>query len=144
MARYSTIKLSDREFEAMYSTRAMMNVAEMCGGDLNLLPEFMKADGNKIEVMNRLCLVMAELINGAIAARNADILFGLANGEKKPFITADMLIDVITPGEVVEAQQNVYEVIGICSEFNLPEGIKIEETDADLAEIKAEQIKEKN
>ena len=144
MARYSTIKLSDREFEAMYSTRAMMNVAEMCGGDLNLLPEFMKADGNKIEVMNRLCLVMAELINGAIAARNADILFGLANGEKKPLINADMLIDVITPGEVVEAQQNVYEVIGICSEFNLPEGIKIEETDADLAEIKAEQLKEKN
>ena len=144
MARYSTIKLSDREFEAMYSTRAMMNVAEMCGGDLKLLPEYMKADGNNVVAMIRLCKIIAELINGAIAARNSDILFGLANGEKKPFITADMLIDIITPGEVVTAQGNVYEIIGLCSEFELPEGIKLEEKDVDLEEIKAEQLKEKN
>ena len=144
MARYSTIKLSDREFEAMYSTRAMMKIAEMCGGDLQLLPEFLKADGNNVEVMHRLCRIITELINGAAAARNAEIDFGLEQGEKRKFITADMLMDIITPGEVVTAQNSVYGIIGLCSEFELPEGIKMEETDADLQEMKAEQLKEKN
>ncbi len=143
MGRYRTIKVGGKEYEALYTTRAMINIAEMCGGDLALLPEFMQK-GSTIEQVITISKLLAELINGAIVARNADIALGLADGEKKKLYSSDYFIDILNPFELSKAANDVMACMAVGTEFEKPKGITFEEVDEDLKEIELEQLKEKN
>ncbi len=147
MSRYNTIELHGQEYELLYSTKAMMNVAELCGGDLNQLSDWLRSDGSFSVVAGNIGALFCQLVNGAIIARNADITLGLSSGElqklKNPDAFKELFTDALTMGEVLDIQQAIFKTMEIGSRFNVPEGLKLEKRgrDIDLEEMEMEKGK---
>lgn len=140
-------KINGRSVELYYSTRAMVKISERCGGDISKLGEYLNADdaaiynadgektANTAKQLERLALVFGDLANGAVIKRNADIALGLETGEKVMLFPDGYFVDVIAPAEIGEISTKIFEVMAVGSEFELPDGVKVEEMDADLKEI---------
>ncbi|MCD7730461.1 MAG: hypothetical protein LUI05_03070 [Oscillospiraceae bacterium] len=137
MSRYREIKIGGKVFEGLFTTRAMINIAELVGGDISKIGDWLNADTtDTAKTLKKTAQLAAEIINGATAARNADIGLGLATGEKKPLINADYLIDIFEPGELTTITYDVMACMRAGNEYEIPEGITLEEKDRDLEEIR--------
>ena len=138
MSRSSFITLNERKFEMYYSTWAMRQLTDLIGGDLMKIGEWL-SEGDQCNIIEKYSKVIAILINGGIAKSNADIDFGFAEGEKKPFIKAEYIMMVISAGELLEYQADIFGALNGGNDFEIPENIKMSETDIDLVEIENEK-----
>lgn len=134
------IAVGGRDVELFFSTRAMINISDRCGGDISDLGGWL-TEGGTTDKMSKIGIVISDLANGAIIKHNADIALGLEDGQKRPLYPDNYFIDVLNPGEFMEYKEKIFEALGMGYTFEIPDGITIEEKDADLAEIEAEKQK---
>lgn len=138
MSRSRFITLNGHKFEMYYSTWAMRQLTELVGGDLMNIGEWL-SEGAQCDIIEKYSQVITILINGGIAKSNADIEFGFAEGQKKPFIKTQYIMMVISAGELLEYQADIFGALNGGNDFEIPENVKISETDIDLAEIENEK-----
>lgn len=80
MKKY-TVEIGGTEFEICYNTKAMTELEKICD-NLSNIGEWLNDSGTDSEKFKKLCNVITILINGAVFRHNAEIVLGLANGEK--------------------------------------------------------------
>lgn len=136
------ITLAGREIELLYNVKATIDIAERCGGDLENISDIMK-NNNLSKNMELICGILCDLANGAITAHNANITLGLEEGEKKSEYPAEYFLAFVTADNFNSVSAAALETMGLGSEFTVPDNVKTEEKDIDLAEIEAEKNESK-
>jgi hypothetical protein len=63
----------------------------------------------------------------------------MRDGEKKEKFTDEVLESVLDLSQIKEYITEVLECMGLASQFEVPDGIKLESPDLDLEELEAEQ-----
>lgn len=138
MSRVNIIEVGGRKVELFLSTWATAKLKEMIGGDISKLSEWL-SDGDFSDVLVRFSKVLALLANAAIMKRNADIAAGLEQGEKQQMFPEDYFIYTMNAADIMEYRDEIYATIGMGLNFEVPEGVEIEEKDPDLAELEKEK-----
>lgn len=141
MSRTRTINISGKEFELFFSVSAMVKIGERCGGDFDRLGDWLSEAGTTAETVKRFGGVLTDLINGAIIKRNADKALGLADGEREPHIPEEVICAILSPAELIDYKQEIFAALNNGADFEVPEGVTIEEKDADLKEMEEERRK---
>ena len=136
------ITLNGREIELLFSVKATIAISERCDGDIANISEIMEKNttNQNLELM---CGILCDLANGAVTAHNANITLGLEEGEKRPEFPVEYFIAVVTADDFSKVTEAALETMGIGSEFTVPDNVKTEEKDIDLAEIEAEKNESK-
>lgn len=136
------ITLNGKEIELYFNVKASMEIAERCGGDIGNLSDILK-EKNETQSLEFICNILCDLANGAVAKRNCDIAMGLADGEKQQFYPVEFFTVNVSITELSDVMNAVFETMGLGSEFTVPDNVKTEEKDIDLAEIEAEKNESK-
>lgn len=134
--------LGGREIELLFSVKATIAISERCDGDIANLSEIM-AKNTMNQNLELICGILCDLANGAIIAHNANITLGLEEGEKRPEYPVEYFIAVVTASDFNRVTEAALETMGMGSEFTVPDNVKTEEKDIDLAEIEAEKNESK-
>lgn len=136
------ITLNGREIELYFNVKATIDISERCGGDIANLSDIMKTNttGKNLEFI---CGILCDLANGAVAVHNANIAFGLEEGKPKPKFTEDYFLAFATAKDLDRFTEAIFDTMGMGSEFTVPDNVKTEEKDIDLAEIEAEKNESK-
>lgn len=129
------IKISGKEFELYYSTKTMLDVEKRCG-DLVNLGEWLR-DGTSGEIMKKTSGLVTDLINGAVFKHNADIALGLIEGEKRNFVTDDIIEAALRPADIGVYQEMIFSTMNEGVAFEKPEGIP--DADPDLMDVESEK-----
>lgn len=136
------MKLGNREIKLFYSNLAARDLEELCGGIKNI-STFISGEPDKpasiTEQLANVAKIIRILANAEITRHNAEISLGVIDGEKLEKYddeTFEMLLDA---SKAAEYLYEVLEVMGLASKFEIPEGVKLGETDVDLEEIEAEK-----
>lgn len=155
MSRSKIIEVDGKEYELFFSTRTLIKISERVGGDINKLGEWIggadskkgKGDrsegGNTAEMLSRFSYILADLANGAVIKNNADIALGLEQGEKKPLYPDDYFIDILNVSDILTYRQEIFAALNMGTDYEIPEGVEIQEKDADLAEMEQEKKAER-
>lgn len=138
MSRSKIININGREYELYFSTWAMRKMSEAIGGDISYVGEWLNT-GDVCESLERYGQIIAILINGGIAKHNADVDFGLCEGDKKPFISAEYINCVLNAGDLLMYKDEIFAAMNMGTEFTVPDGVEIAEKDYDLMEIEREK-----
>ena len=136
------ITLNGREIELLFNVKATIDISERCGGDIANLSDSLKAN-TLSKNMELICSILCDLANGAVTAHNANITLGLEDGEKKPAYPVDYFLAEVTSDNFNYITEAVLATMGLGSEFTVPDSVKTEEKDIDLAEIEAEKNESK-
>lgn len=136
------ITLNGRVIELLYNVKATIDIAEICDGDVANLADIMNKNTFS-QNMKLICDVICALANGAVTKRNADVVMGLDSGEKRPEYPVEYFLANITIENFDDVVAAVFAAIGLGSEFTVPDNVKTEEKDIDLAEIEAEKNESK-
>lgn len=131
----TVIGIREIEFELYYNTKAMIDISAHCNGIENLA-EWLGVDepASRIE---RICIMLADLINGGIFKHNAEIELGVKQGEKKKFINSETIMSLVNPAQMAQYELSIYEALNAGMHFEKPDGL--EEEDPDLAEVESEK-----
>ncbi len=134
------MKIGGYDIPSKFNTKAMIDIEELIGGDVDKLSEFIAAEGITTgTTLKRLAQIVTILANGAVFAHNKDIEFGFKQGEKKQFFTEDFFLAKIEIQDIQECMQSINEEIYKGTAVVVPDNVKIAEEDEVLAEI--EEIK---
>lgn len=136
------LELNGKEHELFFSCAAMNRIADRCDGDLNNISKKLD-DMKEAQAMAFMCGILADLANGAVIKHNCDVILGLESGEKKPEYPEDYFAAVVSVADSEKITSAIFEAMGLGSEFNIPDNVKVEEKDIDLAEIEAEKESKK-
>lgn len=142
MSNIVTLELHERKYELFFSCKAMNAIADRCGGDLKNISAIM-SNMTEAKSVAFICGMLSDLANGAVVKHNCDIALGLATGDKKPEYTEEYFVATVGVEDFEKVTAAVFEAMGLGSEFTLPDDVKVEEEDIDLAEIEAEKQKSK-
>ncbi len=136
----SNIEIDGVQIPLCYNVKAMMDIEEECGGDLQKLTEW--AGGENVstgEKMSRTSTLITHLANGAVLKHNQEIALGLKDGEKKKFYEKDFFIAMINPNRLTEYMGAVYQELSDGTTVSVPDGVRVQAEDEELAEIEAEK-----
>lgn len=131
------MEVNGKKIKLFYSNLAVKEIEELCGGLHNLGQLFRK--DNVAEQYAGLISLIRILANANITKENAEIALGMRDGEKKEKYTDDVIEAVLDIAKTEEYLQEVFEVMGIASKFEVPDGLKMASPDIDLEEIEAER-----
>ncbi len=134
--------ISGREIELCFNNKAMFDIAKRCNGDINNISDMIKG-GTDAQGLELICGILADLANGAVVKHNCEIAMGIGNGEKRNPIPEDTFVALVQPTELNDMLLIAFEEMGMGSTFEMPENVKVEEKDIDLAELEAEKNKSK-
>ena len=130
-----TVNLGGREWPLYYNTKAMRDIEKRCGA-LTALADWMN-EGGVADRIERVGMIIADLINGGIYKANAEIALGLADGEKQSFVDPAAIAALIDPHALADCTGKIYAAFGADIPPEIPEGIVLTEEDPDLAEVEA-------
>ena len=136
------ITLNGREIELYFNVKATIDISERCGGDIANLSDIMETN-TPAKNLEFICCILCDLANGAVAVHNSNIDFGLEEGKPKPKFTEDYFLAFATAKDLDRFTEAIFKTMGMGSEFTVPDNVKIEEKDIDLAEIEAEKNESK-
>lgn len=147
MSRSKIIVVDGREHELFFSTWALLHISERVGGDINDLGKWLGGDSdekggagkNTAETLSRFSVILADLANGAVIKNNADIALGLEQGDKKPLYPDDYFINVLNVSDILTYREEIFAAMNLGTEFEVPEGVEVQEKDHDLAEMEREK-----
>lgn len=130
------VELGGKEFEICYNTKAMVELEKICDNLSNIGEWINNADSDS-KKFTKLCNLVTTVINGAIYRHNTEIILGLKEGEKKPFVDDELIACIATPAELLKASETVFDCIGTSIRFRMPDGAP--EPDPDLLETESEK-----
>ena len=136
------MKIGNKEIKLYYSNLAERDLVELCGGIKSIKSLFYKEDGTALdpyEQHSNVIKLVRILANGEVVKHNSEIALGLSDGEKKEKLTDEMLEAVLDVAKMDDYLMECFRIMGLASAFEVPENVKLEESDADLAEIEAEK-----
>lgn len=156
MSRSKFIEVDGKKYELFFSTRTLIKISERVGGDINNLGSWIggadtntesekgnggnsTSDGNTAEMLSRFSVILADLANGAVIKNNAGIALGLEQGEKKPLYPDDYFIDILNVSDILTYKEEIFEALNMGTNYEIPEGVEVEEKDPDLAELEREK-----
>lgn len=136
----STININGLEKELYYNLKAQRAITQRCG-DLRKLKEWLQCDDVTL-MLERICGVMADLINGAVYKNNCEIALGLKNGEKSTFIEDETLLCLVNPNRITEYSSSIWAAMG--DGVDIPDDEEAPDTnsDPDLEEVESERKNE--
>lgn len=141
MSRINVIEIGGHKVELFFSTWAMIKLSEMSGGSIENIGDWLSA-GNTEQLMEKFNKVIVLLANAAIMKRNADISLGLEQGEKKELYSEDYFLYVSNAADIMEHRDAIFKAMSMGIDYEIPEGVEIEQKDPDLAEIEKEKKQE--
>lgn len=133
------MKLGKLELELYYNNQSVRELENLCGGDMKNLDKLMSSEKAVSEQVSSLSQIIAILANGAVMKHNTEIALGLADGEKKERIKAEDLEMLIDIADMQNTMKEVFAAMGAASKFEVPNNVKLAETDVDLEEIEKEK-----
>lgn len=151
MSRSKVIEIDEKKIELFFFTRTLIKISDRIGGDISELGKWLGGDpdnsgdkgGNIVETLSKFSLIIADLANGAITKHNTDIALGLEQGEKKQFYPDDYFIDVLNVSDILTYKKEIFEALNMGADYEIPEGVEVQEKDPDLAEIEREKKEER-
>lgn len=139
MSRSKIIEVDGKKYELFFSTRTLIKISERVGGDINSLGEWLSKSDNTVEMLSKFSFILADLANGAVIKNNADIALGLEQGEKKPLYPDDYFIDILNVSDILTYKEEIFEALNMGTDYEVPEGVEVQEKDPDLAEMEREK-----
>lgn len=145
-----TIKILGKEYELFCSTSAAYRIAETCGGVGNMAKWIKQGDNPEdtkqtetASVIMRVAQIIAILINGAVQRNNYGIAHGLIEGQEAETIGYNGIINILSPGEIINSRDKIFMAVAEGMAYEIPEGVNVkqEETDKVLEEIKEKRAK---
>lgn len=136
------MKVGNKEIKLYYSNLAAREIDELCGGIKNLKSLFVRTDGNivnHVERVSNVAKLIRILANGEITRHNTEVHYGIADGEILDKYTDEFFDAVLDASRVDEYFMEAIAAIKRDSSFEVPEGVKLTESDEDLEEIEAEK-----
>lgn len=123
---------------------AMKNIEQQIGGDLSSIGDFIKNGATTADKLVNVIGIICHMANGYVAKHNADIDFGLTDGEKLKFYDEELFLNVFDVSDFGQLQNALFETISGDTSYTVPDGVKLnqsEEVDEVLQEIEAEKTK---
>lgn len=136
------MKLGNKEIKLFYSNLAVRELDEMCGGIKNI-STFISGNPEEpvsmTEQISNVAKIVRILANAEVTRHNTEIDLGIADGERLEKYNDEMFETLLDASKAAEYLYEVLEVMGLASKFEIPNGVKLNEADADLEEIEAEK-----
>lgn len=136
------MKIGNQELKLFYSNLAAREINELCGGIKNMSTLLTGKDGEELELteqFSNITKLIRILLNANITKENCEISLGMRDGEKKEKFSDETLETLLDLSKIREYITEVLECMGLASQFEVPDGIKLESPDLDLEELEAEQ-----
>lgn len=127
------ITLFGKEYELAYTVGTMRRIEKRCG-DVANLGEWLNSDIIS-EKFAKVCLIVGDLINGAIQKHNCEVALGLADGEKKEFLSEEaitVLPDILSIEDLVSLQTAMINTMNGAEDVDIPDN-----SDPDLADVES-------
>lgn len=137
-----TISISGREFELFCSTKTIMDIEKRTGVPFAQISDWLSADTSEektdvLSVLRKIGGILTDLINGGIFRNNCEIDLGLAQGEKKPYFTDNMIEGLLSFADITKYREKIYDAFNAGMAVDIPEGIPAQ--DPDLADVESEK-----
>ena len=123
---------------------AMKNIEKQIDGDISKIGEYIQNAGTTTDKLINVVGIIRHMANGYVAKNNADVDFGIVEGEKLNFYDEELFLNVFDISDFEQLQNALFETISSDTTFNVPDGVKLkntEEVDVVLQEIEAEKSK---
>lgn len=136
------MKIGNQEYKLFYSNLAAREISELCGGIKNMSTLLTGKDGEELEFTEQfgnITKLIRILLNANITKENCEIALGMVDGEKKEKFTDEVLETLLDLSKVKEYIEEALKCMGLASQFEVPDGVKLESPDLDLEELEAEQ-----
>ena len=139
-----TVTLAGKEFPLYFSTKTMIDMEKRIGAPISKISDWYGYDDtdaaeevNTSEILIKTTGLLCDLINGGIYKHNCEIVLGLADGEKKPFVTEEAISGAISCADILGYQSKIFAAINEGMHYEKPEGMP--ESDPDLADVDSEK-----
>lgn len=145
-----TIEILGKEYELFCSTAATYRIAETCGGVGNIAKWIKQGDGPEdtrqtetASVVMRVAQIITILIEGAVQRNVYGVAHGLIEGKIQKDIDYDGIINILSPGEIINCRDKIFLTVAEGMTYEIPEGVNVkrEETDKVLEEIREKRAK---
>lgn len=140
----TSIKLGKKEIPLKMTLMAMKNIEKQIGADISKIGEYIQSAGTITDKLINVVGIIRHMANGYVAKNNADVDFGIIEGEKLNFYDEELFLNVFDISDFEQLQNALFETISEDTTFNVPDGVKLknsEEVDVVLQEIEAEKSK---
>ena len=140
----ASIKLGKKEIPLKMTLMAMKNIEKQIGADISKIGEYIQNAGTTTDKLINVVGIIRHMANGYVAKNNADVDFGIIEGEKLNFYDEELFLNVFDISDFEQLQNALFETISSDTTFNVPDGVKLkksEEVDVVLQEIEAEKSK---
>jgi hypothetical protein len=167
----ASIKLGKKEIPLKLTVPAMKNIEKQIGADISKIGEYIQYGSTKVKVTKdengeeivkdlntgkiikektitdkliNIVGIIRHMANGYVAKNNADVDFGIVEGEKLNFYDEELFLNVFSISDFGQLKNVLYETIAEDTTFNVPDDVKLknsEEVDVVLQEIEAEKSK---
>lgn len=142
--KMASIKLGKKEIPLKMTLMAMKNIEKQIDGDISKIGEYIQNAGTTTDKLINVVGIIRHMANGYVAKNNADVDFGIIEGEKLNFYDEELFLNVFDISDFEQLQNALFETISSDTTFNVPDGVKLkntEEVDVVLQEIEAEKSK---
>lgn len=136
------MKVGNKEIKLYYSNLAARELDELCGGTKNLRSLLVGTEEKPIDHIQRLfniAKIIRILANGEVTRHNTEVHYGIADGEMLDKYTDEFFEAVLDATKINEYFSEAVAAMRRDSSFEIPEGVKLSESDEDLEEIEAEK-----
>lgn len=140
----ASLKLGKKEIPLKMTLMAMKNIEKQIDGDISKIGEYIQNAGTTTDKLINVVGIIRHMANGYVAKNNADVDFGIVEGEKLKFYDEELFLNVFDISDFEQLQNALFETISSDTTFNVPDGVKLknsEEVDVVLQEIEAEKSK---
>ena len=140
----ASLKLGKKEIPLRMTLMAMKNIEKQIDGDISKIGEYIQNAGTTTDKLINVVGIIRHMANGYVAKNNADVDFGIIEGEKLNFYDEELFLNVFDISDFEQLQNALFETISSDTTFNVPDGVKLknsEEVDVVLQEIEAEKSK---
>ena len=140
----ASLKLGKKEIPLKMTLMAMKNIEKQIDGDISKIGEYIQNAGTTTDKLINVVGIIRHMANGYVAKNNADVDFGIVEGEKLNFYDEELFLNVFDISDFEQLQNALFETISSDTTFNVPDGVKLknsEEVDVVLQEIEAEKSK---
>lgn len=140
-----SIKLGKKEIPLKMTIPAMKNIEKQIGADISKIGDYIGDEKSTLtDKLINVVGIIRHMANGYVAKNNADVDFGIVEGEKLNFYDEELFLNVFDISDFEQLQNALFETISSDTTFNVPDGVKLknsEEVDVVLQEIEAEKSK---
>lgn len=121
----------------------MQKIEEEIGGDISKMGGYIESGKTTTGKLINAVTIITHMANGHISKHNADIDFGLSDGEKLSFYSVENLLDIFDASDFGQIKDALFMTTASDTEYTVPDGVKLkneEEVDVVLKEIEEKNV----